>query len=40
MYFNIFDKLFFNNGMSVGDISAQSGGGENYLGSHSTRPPF
>ena len=33
-------KTYFNNGMSVGDISAQSGGGENYLGSHSTRPPF
>ena len=36
-------KTYFNNGISLGggDISAQSGGsGENYLGSHSTRPPF
>lgn len=34
-------KTFFNNGVSLGETSGViQSGGENYIGSHSTRPPF
>ena len=35
-------KTYFNNGVSFGGETSEviQGGGENYLGSHSTRPPF